>query len=46
QQLFNLAISPMNAYRAIQQEGIDQNEFVDDKVDIWTVLLGTWLGGL
>jgi len=46
QQLFNLAITPMNAYRTILQEGIDQNEFVDGNVDTWTVLLGTWLGGL
>lgn len=46
QQLYNLAITPMNTYRAILQEGIDQNEFVHGNVDTWTVLLGTWLGGL
>ncbi|MGE7692155.1 TetR family transcriptional regulator C-terminal domain-containing protein [Lysinibacillus sp. NPDC097214] len=46
QQLYNLAIVPMGAYRAILQEGIDRGEFVNGNIDEWTVLLGTWLGGL
>lgn len=46
QQLYNLAIVPMDAYRAILQEGIDRGEFVNGNIDEWTVLLGTWLGGL
>lgn len=36
----------MNTYRAILQEGIDKNEFINGNVDTWTILLGTWLGGL
>ncbi|MFT9820620.1 TetR family transcriptional regulator C-terminal domain-containing protein [Lysinibacillus sp. NPDC056185] len=46
QQLYNLAIVPMSAYRAILQEGIDKGEFVHGNIEEWTVLLGTWLGGL
>lgn len=46
QQLYNLAIVPMGAYRAILQEGVDKGEFVNGNIDEWTVLLGTWLGGL
>lgn len=46
QQLYNLAIVPMGAYRVILQEGIDKGEFVHGNIDEWTVLLGTWLGGL
>ena len=46
QQLYNLSIIPMTAYRTILQEGVDKNEFVDGNVDEWTILLGTWLGGL
>jgi len=46
EQLYNLAVIPMGAYRAILQEGIDRGEFVNGNIDEWTVLLGTWLGGL
>lgn len=46
QQLFNLAVVPMGAYRAILQEGIDRGEFIHGNIDEWTILLGTWLGGL
>lgn len=46
QQLYNLSIIPMTAYRTILQEGVDKNEFVDGNIDEWTILLGTWLGGL
>ncbi|WP_445478423.1 TetR family transcriptional regulator C-terminal domain-containing protein [Lysinibacillus irui] len=46
QQLYNLSIIPMTAYRTILQEGVDKKEFVDGNVDEWTILLGTWLGGL
>lgn len=44
--LADLAIFPMDAYRAILQEGADNGEFTDGNIDEWTVLLGTWLGGL
>ncbi|ABS22127.1 MULTISPECIES: TetR family transcriptional regulator C-terminal domain-containing protein [Bacillus cereus group] len=44
--LFDLAIVPMSTYRAILQEGIEKNEFEDGNLDEWTILLGTWLGGL
>ncbi|MEB2301396.1 TetR/AcrR family transcriptional regulator [Lysinibacillus xylanilyticus] len=46
QQLYNLAIVPTGAYRAILQKGIDKGEFVNGNINEWTVLLGTWLGGL
>ncbi|MGE8036136.1 TetR family transcriptional regulator C-terminal domain-containing protein [Lysinibacillus sp. NPDC093692] len=46
EQLYNLAVIPMGAYRAILQEGMDRGEFVNGNIDEWTVLLGTWLGGL
>ncbi|PKR82720.1 TetR family transcriptional regulator C-terminal domain-containing protein [Heyndrickxia camelliae] len=45
-QLYNLAIVPMSSYRAILQEGIGNGEFEEGNVEEWTVLLGTWLGGL
>ncbi|WP_394189606.1 TetR family transcriptional regulator C-terminal domain-containing protein [Paenisporosarcina quisquiliarum] len=44
--LYELAIIPMGAYRSIFQEGLDKKEFVSGNIDEWTVLLGTWLGGL
>ncbi|MFJ5764123.1 TetR family transcriptional regulator C-terminal domain-containing protein [Lysinibacillus sp. NPDC093210] len=46
QKLADLAIIPMTAYRAIFQEGVDKGEFITGNIDEWTVLLGTWLGGL
>ena len=46
QKLMALAITPMSSYRAILQEGVDNGEFTVGNVDEWTVLLGTWLGGL
>lgn len=45
-ELFNLAIVPMSSYRAILQEGINNGEFITGNIEEWTVLLGTWLGGL
>jgi AcrR family transcriptional regulator len=45
-QLYDLAIIPMNAYRSIFLEGVEKGEFTDGNIDEWTVLLGTWLGGL
>ncbi|MEH7237675.1 TetR/AcrR family transcriptional regulator [Bacillus sp. JJ1562] len=45
-ELYNLAVIPMSSYRAILQEGVDMGEFEAGDVDEWTVLLGTWLGGL
>ncbi|WP_242784707.1 TetR family transcriptional regulator C-terminal domain-containing protein [Bacillus cereus] len=44
--LFDLAIVPMSTYRTILQEGIEKKEFKDGNLDEWTILLGTWLGGL
>ncbi|MGE8205523.1 TetR family transcriptional regulator C-terminal domain-containing protein [Heyndrickxia sp. NPDC080065] len=46
QQLYELAIVPMSSYRAILQEGVNKGEFIAGNLDEWTVLLGTWLGGL
>jgi AcrR family transcriptional regulator len=45
-QLYDLAIIPMNTYRVIFEEGINSGEFKLGNIDEWTVLLGTWLGGL
>ncbi|MFB5089377.1 TetR family transcriptional regulator C-terminal domain-containing protein [Psychrobacillus sp. PGGUH221] len=45
-QLYDLAIVPMSAYRSILQKGADEGEFKNGNIDEWTVLLGTWLGGL
>lgn len=45
-QLYDLAVIPMNAYRSILQKGVDKGEFKAGNLDEWTVLLGTWLGGL
>ncbi|PGZ95461.1 hypothetical protein COE51_20540 [Bacillus pseudomycoides] len=45
-QLYDLSIIPMGSYRSIFQEGVDKGEFKNGNIDEWTVLLGTWLGGL
>jgi AcrR family transcriptional regulator len=45
-QLYELAVIPMGAYRSIFQEGVEKGEFETGNIDEWTVLLGTWLGGL
>jgi len=45
-QLYELSVVPMGAYRSILQEGIDKDEFKVGNLEEWTVLLGTWLGGL
>ena len=44
--LYELAVIPMGAYRSIIQEGVEKGEFIDGNIDEWTVLIGTWLGGL
>ena len=44
--LFDLTIVPMSTYRTILQEGVEKKEFKDGNLDEWTILLGTWLGGL
>ena len=44
--LYELSVIPMGAYRSILQEGVEKGEFIDGNIDEWTVLLGTWLGGL
>ena len=46
QKLYELAVVPMNSYRSIFIEGIEQEEFENGNVDEWTALIGTWLGGL
>ena len=46
QKLYGLAVTPMNTYRAILQQGVEQGEFKQGNIEEWTVLLGTWLGGL
>jgi len=45
-QLYDLAVIPMGTYRQILIEGIQKGEFKDGNVEEWTVLIGTWLGGL
>ncbi|KZZ84588.1 TetR/AcrR family transcriptional regulator [Bacillus sp. SJS] len=46
-QLYELAVVPMAAYRAIFTEGIKNGEFAaHGNADQWTALYGTWLGGL
>lgn len=45
-QLHELAVIPMNSYRSILQQGIDTGEFKAGHIEEWTVLFGTWLGGL
>ncbi|PIE95594.1 TetR family transcriptional regulator C-terminal domain-containing protein [Bacillus fungorum] len=44
--LFDLTIVPMSTYRTILKEGVEKKEFKDGNLDEWTILLGTWLGGL
>ena len=44
--LYELSVIPMDAYRTILQEGVDSGEFINGNIDEWTLLLGTWLGGL
>ncbi|PFE07737.1 TetR family transcriptional regulator C-terminal domain-containing protein [Bacillus cereus] len=44
--LYDLAVVPMSTYRTILQKGVDNEEFKTGNLDEWTVLLGTWLGGL
>lgn len=44
--LHELAVIPMGAYRAILQEGVEKGEFEDGNINEWTILIGTWLGGL
>lgn len=44
--LYELAVIPMGAYRSILQEGVEKGEFIDGNIDEWTLLIGTWLGGL
>lgn len=45
-QIYALAEIPLNTYHSILQEGVEQGEFKDGNIEEWTVLLGTWLGGL
>jgi AcrR family transcriptional regulator len=45
-QLYDLALVPMSSYRSIFQEGVDKEEFKAGNLEEWTILLGTWLGGL
>ncbi|MFD0771705.1 TetR family transcriptional regulator C-terminal domain-containing protein [Bacillus sp. CGMCC 1.60114] len=45
-QLYDLSIIPLGTYRSIFQEGVDKGEFKNGNIDEWTILLGTWLGGL
>ena len=44
--LHELAIIPMGTYHSILKEGVERGEFIEGNIDMWTVLLGTWLGGL
>lgn len=44
--LYELAIIPMGSYRSILQEGVEKGEFEGGNIDEWTLLVGTWLGGL
>lgn len=44
--LYELAAVPMGTYRSIIQEGVEKGEFIDGNIDEWTLLIGTWLGGL
>ncbi len=44
--LYELSVIPMGTYRSILQEGVEKREFKDGNIDEWTLLLGTWLGGL
>ncbi|QQZ07641.1 TetR family transcriptional regulator C-terminal domain-containing protein [Heyndrickxia vini] len=44
--LYELAVIPMDSYRSILQEGVEKGEFECGNIDEWTLLVGTWLGGL
>lgn len=44
--LYELSVIPMKTYKDILQEGVERGEFKQGNIDQWTVLLGTWLGGL
>ncbi|MGG3806033.1 TetR family transcriptional regulator C-terminal domain-containing protein [Metabacillus fastidiosus] len=44
--LYELAVIPMGSYRSILQEGVEKGEFEGGNIDEWTLLVGTWLGGL
>ena len=44
--LHDLAVIPMGVYRAILQEGVEKGEFEEGNINEWTILIGTWLGGL
>ncbi|MER1958854.1 MAG: TetR family transcriptional regulator C-terminal domain-containing protein [Solibacillus sp.] len=44
--LYELAIIPMGSYRSILKEGVEKGEFEGGNIDEWTLLVGTWLGGL
>ncbi|MBD8032215.1 TetR family transcriptional regulator C-terminal domain-containing protein [Solibacillus merdavium] len=44
--LHDLAVIPMGVYRAILQEGVENGEFEEGNINEWTILIGTWLGGL
>jgi len=44
--LYELAVIPMSSYRSILQEGVEKGEFEDGNLEEWTLLIGTWLGGL
>lgn len=46
QQLMGLSVTPMQAYAAIFQEGIDNNEFKEMDIEETSLLFGTWMGAL
>lgn len=46
QQLYGLAVVPLNAYQKILIEGIQSDEFYIKNVENSSLLLGSWLGGL
>ncbi|MFC3749010.1 TetR family transcriptional regulator C-terminal domain-containing protein [Paenibacillus sp. GCM10012306] len=45
-QLYDLVSTPMRAYEAIFQYGVESNEFVIEDVQTATFLFGNWLGAL
>ncbi|MBO1580675.1 TetR/AcrR family transcriptional regulator [Bacillus sp. XF8] len=46
QKLYELAITPIQAYQHILEEGIRNDEFKIDDIEKTSILLGSWLGGL
>lgn len=46
QQLYGLAVTPIQAYQAILQEGMDNQEFKRGNIEELSILLSAWLGGL